>query len=322
MVLHCGTFRFSLRATSEILIPAYKGSTFRGGFGNAFRRVVCALKRSDCNECILKDRCVYSYIFETPPPPGTKVMTKYTHAPHPFVIEPPMERKRLYQPGDELKFDLVLVGKALEYLSYFVYSFSELGKIGIGKGHGKYDLITVSRLRGNGGEINEELIYSSETKAIKKFDPDALNIDVDLDNSAASKEGTITLSFLTPTRLMYDSRLVFDIEFHMLIRQLLRRIFLLGYFHCGADSSGLPYNAIIDKAAGIRLRERKLRWYDWERYSTRQDTMMKMGGFVGEVTFEGDVAPFFPLLQAGEVLHVGKGTSFGLGKYLIKEKCF
>lgn len=44
-----------------------------------------------------------------------------------------------------------------------------------------------------------------------------------------------------------------------------------------------------------------------------------MGGFVGEIIFEGEIEPFMPLLKAGEILHVGKGTSFGLGKYRILE---
>jgi len=42
---------------------------------------------------------------------------------------------------------------------------------------------------------------------------------------------------------------------------------------------------------------------------------MRMGGFVGEVVYEGDIRPYLPLLRAGEVFHAGKGTSFGLGKY-------
>ena len=45
---------------------------------------------------------------------------------------------------------------------------------------------------------------------------------------------------------------------------------------------------------------------------------MKMGGFVGEITFEGGIGPFMPLIRASEVLHVGKGTSFGLGKYEMR----
>ncbi|MDI7261613.1 MAG: CRISPR system precrRNA processing endoribonuclease RAMP protein Cas6, partial [Thermodesulfobacteriota bacterium] len=33
--------------------------------------------------------------------------------------------------------------------------------------------------------------------------------------------------------------------------------------------------------------------------------------------FEGDFEPFMPFLLLGEFIHVGKGTSFGLGKYEI-----
>lgn len=45
-----------------------------------------------------------------------------------------------------------------------------------------------------------------------------------------------------------------------------------------------------------------------------------MGGFVGDMIFEGDIQLFMPLIKAGEVLHVGKGTGFGLGKYEVKWK--
>jgi hypothetical protein len=41
---------------------------------------------------------------------------------------------------------------------------------------------------------------------------------------------------------------------------------------------------------------------------------MKLGGLVGSLTLEGDVAPFAPLLRATEILHSGKGAVFGLGK--------
>ncbi|MCE8429907.1 MAG: CRISPR system precrRNA processing endoribonuclease RAMP protein Cas6 [Candidatus Methanoperedens sp.] len=44
---------------------------------------------------------------------------------------------------------------------------------------------------------------------------------------------------------------------------------------------------------------------------------LKMGGFLGEITFEGDLNEFMPFLKLGEYLHIGKGTVFGLGKYEI-----
>lgn len=38
----------------------------------------------------------------------------------------------------------------------------------------------------------------------------------------------------------------------------------------------------------------------------------------GEYPYEGDMAPFLPLLKAGEALHVGKGTTFELGRYEMR----
>ncbi|MFQ5903237.1 MAG: CRISPR system precrRNA processing endoribonuclease RAMP protein Cas6 [Candidatus Binatia bacterium] len=58
-------------------------------------------------------------------------------------------------------------------------------------------------------------------------------------------------------------------------------------------------------------------WHGWERYSARQDTRMKMGGFVGKVEYQGEVSGFIPLLRLGQRIHVGKGTGFGLGRYVV-----
>src|SRR4030043_1008597 len=99
MHIKTGSFSFNVKALEPIILPPYKGSTLRGGFGYAFKRLVCALKDRECPDCLLKEKCVYSYIFETPPPSDTKVMRKYRTAPHPFIIEPPPEKRRGYKPG-------------------------------------------------------------------------------------------------------------------------------------------------------------------------------------------------------------------------------
>ena len=43
-----------------------------------------------------------------------------------------------------------------------------------------------------------------------------------------------------------------------------------------------------------------------------------MGGFVGDISFKGDLEKFLPFIALGEYIHLGKGTSFELGKYEIK----
>jgi CRISPR-associated endoribonuclease Cas6 len=317
-------FRFGITALEPLILPTYKGSTFRGGFGYAFKRVVCAIRDKECPDCILKEKCVYSYVFETPPPSDTKIMRKYKAAPHPFVIEPPPEKRRGYKPGDDLKFGLILIGRSIDYLPYFIYTFDELGKLGIGKGKARYELKEVS--------CDGKTIYDSRSKTLKSFSPVSLSLTIptlakSLSNYPPLTKGGVggfygeqlTLDFLTPTRILYDSHLTLDLEFHILIRNLLRRLSLLYYFHCNGDPSDWNFKEIIERAKEVKVKEKNLRWYDWERYSGRQETRIKMGGFVGDITFKGNIEPFIPLIKAGEVLHVGKGTGFGLGKYRTEE---
>ncbi|PIV41853.1 MAG: CRISPR-associated protein Cas6, partial [Nitrospirae bacterium CG02_land_8_20_14_3_00_41_53] len=46
--MECKQFNFNITAKEPLILPAYKGSTFRGGFGYAFKRVVCAIKDKEC----------------------------------------------------------------------------------------------------------------------------------------------------------------------------------------------------------------------------------------------------------------------------------
>jgi hypothetical protein len=41
------------------------------------------------------------------------------------------------------------------------------------------------------------------------------------------------------------------------------------------------------------------------------------GDVVGTVVYRGKITPFLSLLRAGEVLHVGRGTVFGQGRYRL-----
>ena len=300
-------FQLGLKAIDPIILPQYKGSTLRGGFGHAFKKVVCTVRDKACEECLLKTRCVYSYVFETPPPEGSEILRKYQKVPHPFVIEPPPDIKRVYKPGEALTFNLILIGRAADYLPYFIYTFEELGKIGIGRGKGKYALREVA--------CDGKVIYSGENKVLKNgYDPVSIS---DVLNTMHSNTRTLTVNFLTPTRISFNADLVVDLEFHHLMRSLLRRISTLSYFHYG-QRLDLDFKGLIERAGKIEAIKSDIKWYDWERYSARQDTRMKLGGFTGHVTFEGELKEFMSFLKAGEALHVGKGTSFGLGRYGIE----
>jgi hypothetical protein len=307
----------TLRAKDPLLLPPYKGSTVRGGFGAVFKETVCVVEHRDCARCLLRARCAFPYVFDTPVPEEAARMRKYPAAPHPFVFLPPLEEKTLYKPGDALTFGLTLLGKGADFLPYFIYTFERLGeRRGLGKGRGRFAVESVI-WRSPHGETTQ--IYNGVEKTLRNTFRSINVQDLFFSHPALPSLhfALVTLHFITPTRLVYAEALTSTPDFHVLIRTLLRRLSNLASFHCGIELD-LDFRGLIAAAEQIETVNSELSWYDWERYSARQDARMKLGGFVGRVTYQGDLQPFLPLLRLGEVVHVGKGTSFGLGKYVIQ----
>ncbi len=298
-------YRLTLEAGEKgLLLPSYKGSTLRGGFGNAFRRISCSLREANCNNCLLRTSCPYAYIFETAPPPGSEALRNYESIPRPFILEPPLETKTEYRPGEKLDFNLILIGRAINYLPYFIVAFRELGELGIGKMRRKYRLAEIRAIGLNNEE--SQLVYQAEDQLVRNTN---LAIQFDSADLLRQKDKDIVLTrlgldFLTITRIKFEENFVHHIEFHMLIRSLLRRLSSLAYFHHGWE-----------RAAEVRLIRDGTRWVNWERYSSRQDNKVNMGGLMGRVEYEGNLDEFLALLRLGELVHVGKGAVFGMGKY-------
>lgn len=300
-------YRLTLAAKEMIALPKYMGSTLRGGFGSSFKRIVCSNRKKNCPDCLLREKCIYAYIFETSPPEDSEKLSKSKDIPRPFIIEPPVNGKREYEEDELLEFDLTLIGRAIDYLPYFIVTFKELGSIGLGRGRGKYSLEGV---RSEGKEI-----YSSKGEILKgageRIDHQGILKEV----SSYSRD-RLSIDFITPTRMKFNKRYVSIPEFHVLIRSLLARISSLSYFHCGEELS-LDFKGMIEKAKGVKIEEDEIKWVDWERYSSRQDARMNLGGIVGKATYKGDLEKFLPLIALGRYVHVGKGATFGLGRYKI-----
>lgn len=53
------------------------------------------------------------------------------------------------------------------------------------------------------------------------------------------------------------------------------------------------------------------------RYSSTQNQKMPLRGIKGEMLLSGIPEKLLPILLAGEILHIGKNTSFGFGRYHI-----
>jgi hypothetical protein len=297
-MLH-GRFTFASELNTEAVLPPFKGSTFRGAFGTALKRIVCALKRQDCNSCLLNSRCVYAFFFESPPP-------------NPFVIEPPLTTQTRFLPGEAFDFTLLLFGRAVEYLPYCVYAFDQMGQTGIGKRvNGRRAGFVLKEVRsGPTGEI----IYSSEDQRLQRVN---FSSELTLSEPPAAGIQRITIYLKTPLRVKQENHLTADLPFHTLIRAALRRVSSL-FTYYGSGEPDLDYKGLVERAQAVETVDSTLGWFDWERYSNRQETKMLMGGMLGSVTYSGNLKEFIPLLRVCEEIHLGKQTTFGLGKIKLE----
>ncbi len=286
--------RFTLVFRSAGRLPAYKGSTFHGGFGRALEQVAPPL---------------YRELFDPQDAAAAQALPK------PFVLLPPLEPRRDYKPGDLISCELLLIGRAIRHLSVCVCAMDRLGRMGLGKDLAHFDIGQVDIL---GPDEQSEPLYDGATGCWGQF-PTPLNGDQTIAATPVPDSQPLTLEFQTRVRLQADNRLVKGPPpFPLFLGRLLGRLNMLAWASNGSvlvDQDNK--RRLLEQAATVAIHAHQLVWDDWSRYSDRQQAWMKFGGLLGQITYGPGLQPFLPYLKLGAWLHVGGKTSFGLGKYRL-----
>ena len=310
-------YRFTYTVQEPLKMPEYKGNVFRSRLGYILRGITCVRGARQCEkECQLPQQCVYSKCFETPVPDDSLILRGQPFAPHPFVLEPPRTEKLEYAPGDTFACNLVLIGEAINLLPWMVFTFHEMGKrrIGLQDQRGRCQLDKVESLPARGNHLCET-IYTAETEMLT--DEGLILRLADVMEDAPPVADVIELEFLTPTSIKVAAQWTSDLTFENLIRNLLRRIRFLSYFHCGEDLD-VDAPGLIESARSV-THEFRFHWRRKDRWSHRTERPIPMEGFVGKVRFAGELEPFLPFIFLGEYLHIGHHTAFGFGQYRLGE---
>ena len=318
-------FRFHLEPKAPLRMPAYnKGNMIRGGFGSTFRRLVCHANCREPETCELRNVCPYTAVFQPFIPEDSEKISRNRDIPRPFVIKPPLETKETYLPGERLSFDVVLVGRSKDYLPYFIVTFKELSQAGLGRARTPVELVAVDHVNNDGAQVP---VYTKENNLVQPPRsgiswPDLYashssnNGSVNSRQASAANVTRVTLRFLTPTMLKADGVQAWRPAFGPIAKRLRDRINALSYFYCGKGLD-IDFKAFGKQAERIKTVADSTRWVESSRYSRRREVTHDLSGFVGEVSFEGELGMFLPYLKLGEYLHVGKNAVFGNGWYEI-----
>jgi len=290
-----------LLSTTPFRTPEYKGSLFRGGFGQFFRDLVCLTGTPSCAGCAHLETCPYSLVFETPVIPGKfEVLRKYPNAPHPFVLTPPLDPRTSLPVGAHLTLNLTLIGRGLGYLPHFIHVFDAMGASG--RYGGAFRVTSVASAL-----LDEVTVYDGATRRFLADPP--------LWSPAAEPApvNRIRLEFLTPLRIRTEGRYNARPDFVALTHALLRRIHLLAAIYGEGNGDSAWMHPLLAAADRVMTERADFRLYQWSRSSGRQHRRVEMDGVVGTLEATGDLTALAPYLHAGEWLHVGSGTSMGMG---------
>jgi hypothetical protein len=88
-------------------------------------------------------------------------------------------------------------------------------------------------------------------------------------------------------------------------------------FHMGISPLPFDARALVAHAQGLMDDREGLHWRDDARYSARQAKETPLGGVMGTWELKGELTPLLPWLWLGQWLHLGKGTTMGMGQYSL-----
>jgi hypothetical protein len=302
--------RMTLRAEEPASPPPFHGSMLRGAFGHALRRAACSMGPAQaCESCLLRHACVYARIFEPcvagEPPPFLRGIDQ---AVRPYVFEP-LDGEGRWETGDPLRFDLLLFGRAVDLQAYAFLAVERMARAGLGAGRPRFRLV---RMETVGSDGTPEPLFMAGSP------PSTVPVPPLLPQPAPLPSGPLILRFLTPVRVKVRDHLSDQLRFRDLAFNMLRRALEIAHFHVPGATIDWSFRGLLERADAVRVVDSDLRWHDWERWSQRQQASMKLGGLAGKLVLDGDLQPFAELLRTAEIVHVGKGATFGLGKIAVQ----
>ena len=292
---------FYIRAAETKHWPINKVSAFRGGMGESLLRMHCVQHRH-CETCSFREECLvqrmmYSHMKIQPPFMSRGDSMGY-------VLEC-TDYRELLREGDQMDFCLILIGSNISYFSLYLQAFQYLGLTGVGKEHAQYEITRVTDSTGKViMENNDVLVADLPFQTLRQY----------LEHSDRIGSDRMRILLRTPLSIKYHGTFLTKVTAEALMESASRRLFMLDCFE-GISAEACPVTDHLPEIVNQDISIQKIK-----RYSSTHDERIALSGMVGHIDLEHVDETARTLLRIGELMHLGKNTSFGFGQYRILNK--
>jgi hypothetical protein len=248
VILQVCPLRFEFRALDPISFPpGQAANTFRGAFGEIFRKIACQPDCPGARSCPRAVSCAYARMFEPranstdaiPSPSG------FGDRPRPFVLRAASLDGRHFETGEKFSLAVNVFDPDLPALDYFRDTFGQLCEEGLGPGRPRIELTDATELP-------------------------AVQADLAPHPGPVAR---IRVSFLTPTELKSGGEILREPRFDALFRRTRDRISgLITLYQPDAYSVEPDFRGLGERAMAIRTIASHIEQVEYERRSTRNRT--------------------------------------------------
>jgi hypothetical protein len=246
------------------------------------------------------------------------------HARRAYSVVPPLPAPERVLVGQRFSFTITLFGEGWQFLPYFVLAVGEMGRSGVGRGTFQIASITARNPLIQQEEVlltpGDDLVQVPEL-IVEWQDTVAQSSALITSTSSGqtSQSLSLTLQFLTPTRLIDQKHLMKQPQFDIFFRRLLHRIDTLGTQLANVprrEWSAIEHlHALADS---VQLVDNRTNWVELRPRSGRDRQYKPMSGFVGEATYQAvDWSDLLSILLFGQGIQVGKLATKGNGVYQV-----
>lgn len=291
--------KFKVIFPKKSILPKEKVSALRGGMGEMLLRQNCIGER-DCPHCQFEEACIVRSTMYTRMKRKPAFMKGDDSIGYLLECE---NYQTVFQAGDSLFFYLILFGNNIVYFGQYLQAFYQLGVSGIGKDKAKFQIEEVSS-RG-------QKIFKDNIVDMGRYHIETVNDYAERRMHRLKEQGCRNmLAFHTPLCLKFHGQYLREFHSEAIFQAVFRRIMMLDYFV--ERYIDLPEVSDYPEINEQMTAERVV-----QRYSSTQDAKIRLKGIVGTACFTYIPEELLPYLIAGELLHIGKNSSFGFGRYSV-----
>lgn len=297
--------QIELNCLTEGFLPKHKTSIIRGILGRMLRKKVCHNFKLLCSSCDFNNTCVYANIFESPQK-NIERLNRGGTSPHPYIIRC-HNLNTDFSEDEKLVFEMIFLGNESDsFANIFILTLKEIENWQFGKDKLLFSLHRILQICHEGKEI-----VSLETGTSLQFY-----------EHKKIFSNQIMIHFLTPLKMQKDGMIMRKFSLNHFLWQAYLRIYQYNLLNNRNFNKNYIAQDELNHISNDLVTIINYAWKENYRYSFRQSKPIKLGGIVP--TIQLDINPilqeWLPIIQFSELIHVGKGTTFGLGQFEIWNK--